>query len=77
MGKDSKKWSKKDSKESKHGKKRRNDDEPGTAGDEDTTGDDFEIIPGAASKNAEKNDEEVQEDEYGAKDYRLLLKSLL
>lgn len=28
------------------------------------------IEPGAASRNAEKNDENVLEDEYGAKDYR-------
>jgi hypothetical protein len=31
------------------------------------------IAPGAASRNVEKNDEEIVEDEYGAKDYRFVL----
>lgn len=39
--------------------------------DEDTTpGNDDDGVPAAAAKNAEKYDESVQEDEYGAKDYR-------
>ena len=75
MGKDSKRWSKKDSKDSKYGKKRKPEDEAGPSHDDDTITDDFEVIPGAASKNAEKNDEEIQEDEYGAKDYRLAYKT--
>lgn len=37
--------------------------------DDDTT-DENVVVPGAASKNAEKIDEGIQDDEYGAKDYR-------
>lgn len=28
-------------------------------------------VPGAAARDAEKNDEKIQEDEFGSKDYRL------
>ncbi|XP_060535753.1 general transcription and DNA repair factor IIH helicase subunit XPB [Cylas formicarius] len=38
--------------------------------DEDILEGDEAAVPGAAAKDAEKNDEKVQEDEFGAKDYR-------
>lgn len=37
---------------------------------DDDTNDSTGFVPGAASKNAEENDQAIQEDEYGAKDYR-------
>lgn len=55
-------------------KKRKLEDEAYTQLVEDVdndTGNENEGVPGAASKNAEKNDEAIQEDEFGAKDYRL------
>lgn len=52
------------------GKKRRVDDEVVTVIDDDVGDDDG--IPGAATKNVERNDEQIQEDEFGAKDYRLV-----
>nr|CAI5849994.1 unnamed protein product [Callosobruchus analis] len=54
--------------------KRRKKDEEEWTYDEDDTNDVDESgeadIPGAAARNAEKNDQGVQEDEFGAKDYR-------
>lgn len=39
--------------------------------DDPTTGnDDGSAVPGAAARNAEANDQDIQEDEFGAKDYR-------
>ncbi|CAO1306730.1 unnamed protein product [Diamesa serratosioi] len=60
---------------SKSSKKRRNEDDYDTqAGNDDDAGNDGgEAIPGAATKNAEKNDDEAVTDEYGAKDYRTQL----
>lgn len=60
---------------SKGSKKRRNEDDYDTQGgnDDDAGNDGGEAIPGAASKNAEKNDDEAVTDEYGAKDYRTQL----
>lgn len=37
---------------------------------DDDTNDEVVIVPGVASKNAEIIDEGIQDDEYGAKDYR-------
>ncbi|XP_055849190.1 general transcription and DNA repair factor IIH helicase subunit XPB [Episyrphus balteatus] len=68
------KKSKKDKSGDKFGKKRRQEDEAYTqlVEDNDTAevGNESDGIPGAASKNAEKIDEDILEDEYGAKDYR-------
>lgn len=75
------KKSKKDSKSSGadkySGKKRRTEDEAYAAVTNEDTNDDFtvdsatgEFVPAAATKNAEKNDDAVLDDEYGAKDYR-------
>ncbi|XP_055378892.1 general transcription and DNA repair factor IIH helicase subunit XPB [Condylostylus longicornis] len=65
---------KKDYKSSdKFGKKRRAEDEAYSQLVEETDTDsvsESDGVPGAASKSAEKNDDGVQEDEYGAKDYR-------
>lgn len=58
------------------GKKRRVDDEVVTVIDDDVG--EADGIPGAATKNVERNDEQIQEDEFGAKDYRLIfIKSYL
>ncbi|GAB0091966.1 General transcription and DNA repair factor IIH helicase subunit XPB [Sergentomyia squamirostris] len=68
-----KKGNKRDSKNfgDKFAKKKRAEDEAYTSlVDEDDTNDGEGAVPGAASKNAEKNDDAIQEDEYGAKDYR-------
>ncbi|XP_050300771.1 general transcription and DNA repair factor IIH helicase subunit XPB [Anthonomus grandis grandis] len=58
-------------KSEKGSKKRRKDEEDAWAPDEEdlTEGEDASV-PGAAARDAEKNDEKVQEDEFGAKDYR-------
>lgn len=68
------KKSKKEKSGDKFGKKRRQEDEAYTqlVEDNDTSevSNESEGIPGAASKNAEKMDEDILEDEYGAKDYR-------
>lgn len=66
------KGSKRDSKGfDKGSKKRKVEQEEYTNVDVDEdTNDDTALVPGAASKNAEKNDEGILEDEYGAKDYR-------
>ncbi|XP_057660684.1 general transcription and DNA repair factor IIH helicase subunit XPB [Diorhabda carinulata] len=67
-----KRWSsnKSDNKTTKKRKKEDNDDwtyeEEDTNDTEGTEGD----IPGAAIRDAEKNDQSAQEDEFGAKDYR-------
>lgn len=60
-------------KSDKGSKKRRREEEPEAwvPEDEDTTADGEEAsVPNAAGRDAEKNDEKVQEDEFGAKDYR-------
>lgn len=52
-------------------KKRRPEDEAySQLVDDDSPITDSDGIPAAAAKNAEKNDDGIQEDEYGAKDYR-------
>ncbi|XP_055624050.1 general transcription and DNA repair factor IIH helicase subunit XPB [Toxorhynchites rutilus septentrionalis] len=58
--------------ENKWNKKRRPEDEAfaSMANDDDDSTMDGEFVPDAATKNAEKNDDAIQEDEYGAKDYR-------
>ncbi|XP_044726603.1 general transcription and DNA repair factor IIH helicase subunit XPB [Chrysoperla carnea] len=69
---------KKDSGKSDNKWKRKNKDEdewgPGTSGtieEDDTLDTGGESgVPGAAVRNAEANDQDIQEDEFGAKDYR-------
>lgn len=61
-------------KEGKSKKRKKDEDEAYNYEEEDTTSDATDLaasaIPGAAGKNAEEADEGVQEDEFGAKDYR-------
>ncbi|EDV40626.1 uncharacterized protein Dana_GF10598 [Drosophila ananassae] len=59
----------------KFAKKRREDEAYAQLVDESETNDSVDAtesdgVPGAASKNAETNDEQINTDEYGAKDYR-------
>lgn len=58
--------------ENKWNKKRRTEDEAyaAFADDDDSNLGESDFVPDAATKNAEKNDDAIQEDEYGAKDYR-------
>ncbi|KAG5898117.1 hypothetical protein JTB14_006329 [Gonioctena quinquepunctata] len=59
--------------ESKPSKRRKKEEEEGWAYEEEDNNDTENseaIIPGAAARDAEKNDSSVQEDEFGAKDYR-------
>ncbi|XP_049538957.1 general transcription and DNA repair factor IIH helicase subunit XPB [Anopheles darlingi] len=60
--------------ENKWNKKRRAEDEAYAAfAEDDDSSSSFgesDFVPDAATKNAEKNDDAIQEDEYGAKDYR-------
>ncbi|XP_025835845.1 general transcription and DNA repair factor IIH helicase subunit XPB [Agrilus planipennis] len=59
-------------------KKRKKDDEEEWAMEDDDSNDvEGAVVPGAAGRNAENNDQGVQEDEFGAKDYRsqMILKS--
>lgn len=67
-----KKGSKREGKSSdKSFKKRRVEDDVGTNYlDEEDTNDSTTFVPGAATANAEENDQGIQDDEYGAKDYR-------
>lgn len=53
-------------------KKRKKDDDNEYMYEEDDTSADGEgaVVPGAAGRNAESNDQNVQEDEFGSKDYR-------
>ncbi|XP_059478240.1 general transcription and DNA repair factor IIH helicase subunit XPB [Neocloeon triangulifer] len=51
-------------------KKRRKEDEGEYNPDEDGEGGELEMVPGCATRNAEKADEKANEDEFGAKDYR-------
>lgn len=55
------------------GKKRKTEDEAYSQLVDDNDSVDFsegDGVPGAASKNAETNDDGIMTDEYGAKDYR-------
>lgn len=60
------------SKSDNKSKKRRKEEEETWTYEDDDTNDtvDGAAVPGAAARNAENNDNEVQEDEFGAKDYR-------
>lgn len=59
------------SKSDKSKKRRREDDETWTFEEEDSTNEsEGAAVPGAAARNAENNDQSIQEDEFGAKDYR-------
>lgn len=51
-------------------KKRKEDEEVWTYEEDDTNDTEGAAVPAAAGQNAETNDQEVQEDEFGAKDYR-------
>lgn len=52
-------------------KKRKKEDEDTWAYEEDDTNEsEGAVVPGAAGRNAENNDQSAQEDEFGAKDYR-------
>ncbi|XP_063705574.1 general transcription and DNA repair factor IIH helicase subunit XPB [Culicoides brevitarsis] len=73
MGPPYKKGSKREGKSSsdKSFKKRKTEDDVTAAYlDEEDTNDSTTFVPGAATANAEENDQGVQDDEYGAKDYR-------
>lgn len=55
----------------KSSKKRKKEDEDVWIPEDDDNADGEEAsVPGAAGRDAEKNDEKIQEDEFGAKDYR-------
>lgn len=56
--------------EGKSKKRRKEEDEPYVYDDDDTNESEGAAVPGAAVRDAEKNDQAAQEDEFGAKDYR-------
>uniref|UniRef100_A0A336M8X8 General transcription and DNA repair factor IIH helicase/translocase subunit XPB n=1 Tax=Culicoides sonorensis TaxID=179676 RepID=A0A336M8X8_CULSO len=72
MGPPKQKGSKREGKSTdKSFKKRKVEEDVGSAYlDDEDTNDSTTFVPGAATKNAEENDQGIQEDEYGAKDYR-------
>ncbi|XP_044270089.1 general transcription and DNA repair factor IIH helicase subunit XPB [Tribolium madens] len=51
-------------------RKRKKEEEEWTYEEEDVNESEGAAVPGAAARDAEKNDQSVQEDEFGAKDYR-------
>ncbi|EFA00328.1 general transcription and DNA repair factor IIH helicase subunit XPB [Tribolium castaneum] len=51
-------------------KKRKKEEEEWTYEEDDVNESEGAAVPGAAARDAEKNDQSVQEDEFGAKDYR-------
>ncbi|CAH1123181.1 unnamed protein product [Ceutorhynchus assimilis] len=51
-------------------KRKKDEEETWIPEEEDTTENEGAAVPEAAARNAEKNDEKIQEDEFGAKDYR-------
>lgn len=51
-------------------KRKKEEDEAFTYEEDDITESETTVIPGAAGRNAENNDQSIQEDEFGAKDYR-------
>lgn len=56
--------------ESKSKKRKKEEDEPYVYDEDDTSETEGAVVPGAAARDAEKNDQSAQEDEFGAKDYR-------
>lgn len=56
--------------EGKSKKRKREEEEPYIYDEDDTNESEGAAVPGAAARDAEKNDQTVQEDEFGAKDYR-------
>ncbi|XP_018569515.1 DNA excision repair protein haywire [Anoplophora glabripennis] len=57
--------------EGKASKKRKKEEDDAWTYEEEETNDTEEAaVPGAAARDAEKNDQSIQEDEFGAKDYR-------
>lgn len=56
--------------ESKSKKRKKEEDEPYIYEEEDTNDTEGAAVPGAAARDAEKNDNAIEEDEFGAKDYR-------
>lgn len=63
-----KRFSKSEGKASK--KRKKEEDDAWTYEEEETNDTEEAAVPGAAARDAEKNDQSVQEDEFGAKDYR-------
>lgn len=63
--------------EGKSKKRKKDEDEIWNYEEDDSVDTDGAAVPGAAARNAENNDQGIQEDEFGAKDYRsqMLLKS--
>lgn len=51
-------------------KRKKEEEEPYFYEDDDTNESEGAAVPGAAARDAEKNDQTSQEDEFGAKDYR-------
>lgn len=51
-------------------KRKKEEDEVWNYEEEDTNDSEGAAVPGAAARDAEKSDQSVQEDEFGAKDYR-------
>lgn len=56
--------------EGKSKKRKKEEDEPYMYDDDDNNESEGAAVPGAAARDAEKNDQSAQEDEFGAKDYR-------
>lgn len=56
--------------EGKSKKRKKEEDEPYVYEDDDTNDTEGAAVPGAAARDAEKNDQASLEDEFGAKDYR-------
>lgn len=56
--------------ESKSKKRKKEEDEPYVYEEDDNIDSEGAAVPGAAARDAEKNDQTAQEDEFGAKDYR-------
>lgn len=57
--------------EGKSKKRRKEEEEEWAYEEEDNTNEsEGAAVPGAAARNAENNDQDIQEDEFGAKDYR-------
>lgn len=56
--------------EGKSKKRKKEEDEPYMYEEDDSNESEGAAVPGAAARDAEKNDQSAQEDEFGAKDYR-------
>lgn len=56
--------------EGKSKKRKKDEEEPWNYEEDDSVETEGAAVPGAAARNAETNDQNAQEDEFGAKDYR-------